>query len=116
LFFVLEIVFDQLAKIGQRLSGNQLVCQPIIAGGENFLSYLLQSDRVVRLFAREFFDRKIRRKYNRDLPCFAALLSDDLLAEGCKEIVGSEMQPEFFATVQILACLRGNFTDRLAVD
>ena len=102
-----------MAKIGQRLSGNQLVCQRIIEGGENFFPDLLQSDRVVRLFGREFFDRKIRWKQNCDVSRFAPFLSDKLLAERRKEIAGSEMEPEFFASVQVLARMRGDFADWL---
>ena len=116
LFFLLEILLNDVAKIVERLSGNQLVCQRVVAGGENFLPDLLQGNRVVRLFGCEFFNRKIRRKYNCDLSRFAAFLSDNLFAELRKEIIGSEMHPEFFAAVQILACLRCDFGDRLAVD
>ncbi len=46
---------------------------------------------------------------------FAGFLPDQLFTKFRKKIVSREMQPEFFAAVQILAGLRRDFADRLAL-
>src|SRR6266480_5789693 len=102
LFLALEIVFDQVAKVEERLSSDQLARKSIINRRQNLFFYFAQCHRVTRLFSRQFLDWKIRWKSDCDLPRFVGLLPDNLVAESWKKILGGQMKPEFFATVQVL--------------
>ncbi len=72
---VLDIVFDHLAKIGQRFSRNQFGRKRVIDLWQNLLLNFAQRNGVVRFFACQFFDRKIRREFHDDETRFASLLS-----------------------------------------
>src|SRR5206468_8225878 len=109
LFLMLEIVLDQLAKINQRLSGDQFVRKSVIKRWQNLFFYFAQCHRVTCLFSGHFLDWKITRKSDGDLAHFVTLLPDNLLAECWKKIPGRQMKPKFIAAMQVLARLRRDF-------
>ena len=77
---------------------------------------LAKRHRITRLFARQFFHQKIRRKINADRSRFVFFLTDDLLAKLWQKVIRRELQPEFFPALQILARVRCGFRDRFAVN
>src|SRR2546428_386775 len=66
-------------------------------------------------FSCQFLDRKICWEFHDHQARFAGLLSDQLLAKFRQKIISREVQPEFFASLQIFVGLRRDLANRLAI-
>ena len=61
-FFVLDIVLDRVPQIGQRFFRHQFRRERVVQRRQDLLLDFVQRHRVIRLLARQFRDRKIRRE------------------------------------------------------
>src|SRR6266542_840847 len=116
LFRMLDIVLEQLAKIHKGFPRSEFGRERIVERWQDLLLDLAHGNGVIRLFACQFLDRKICWEFHDRQARFARLLSDQLLTKFRQKIIRREVQPEFFASLQIFAGLRRDLANQLAIQ